>query len=358
METVAGYFSHSDMACLGVSLNVDDLHKAAKEAWSDIRMGRAHGLKSILSFSEADLWKRPEFQPYRNELKGERLGWKLSALSSVGGRYAAVKVVGANAINRRFGQPRSASTIILLDSFTLRPLCLMDGTEISAARTATYASVTLERFFLMENDISVFLFGAGPIAEEIVKALGHLGKDIISTIYVRSRSGVSAQRLVEKCGPTAGVPLEAVSDNRNLRNCRFVITASNASTPVFAAPDIFANAVLLHLGGDETPVDHIQTVLRSGLAVCDDVSMVSRRNSQSLALYFSRMGATLEQLGPFLGVTDFIDVADRVDVADRPILITCVGLPMLDLYVAAHVYETWLRPGAGAAPPSSAPAST
>ncbi|WP_087002106.1 hypothetical protein [Rhizobium sullae] len=358
METVARYFSHADMACLGVSLNVDDLHKAAKEAWSDMRLGRAHGLKSILSFSEADLWKRPEFQPYRNELKGERLGWKLSALSSVGDRYAAVKVVGANAINRRFGRPRSASTIILLDSFTLRPLCVMDGTEISAARTATYASVTLERFFSMEHDISVFLFGAGPIAEEIVKALGHFGKDIISTIYVRSRSGVSAQRLVEKCGSTAGVPLEAVPDNRKLRDCRFVITASNSSAPVFAPPDISANSLLLHLGGDETPADHIQAVLRSGLAVCDDVSMVSRPNSQSLALYFSRAGATLEQLGPFLGVTNFKDVADRGDVLDRPTLITCVGLPMLDLYVAAHVYETWLRPGARAAPLSSAPAST
>ncbi|MFA1676598.1 ornithine cyclodeaminase [Rhizobium mongolense] len=355
METVARYFSHTDMACLGVRLNAGDLHNAAKEVWSDMRLGGAHGLKSVLSFSEAELWKQPEFQPYRDELKGERLGWKLSALSSVGGRYAAVKVVGANAINRRFGRPRSASTIILLDSFTLRPLCVIDGTEISAARTATYASVALERFFSKENDLSVFLFGAGPIAEEIVKALGHFGKHIISTIYVRSRSGASARRLVEKHGPTAGVPLEAASDNRKLRDCRFVITASNASEPVFAAPDIFANAVLLHLGGDETPVDHIQTVLRSGLAVCDDVSMVSRRNSQSLALYFSRMGATLEQLGPFLGITGFKDVAEVEDVPDRPILITCVGLPMLDLYVAAHVYETWLRPGAGAAPPPGSP---
>ncbi|AJD42408.1 ornithine cyclodeaminase [Rhizobium sp. SEMIA 4085] len=358
MEAVAGYFSLTDMACLGVRLDADDLHKAAKDAWSDMRLGRAHGLKSILSFSETDLWKQPEFRPYRNELKGERLGWKLSALSGVGGRYAAVKVVGANAINRRFGLPRSASTIILLDSFTLRPLCVMDGTEISAARTATYASMALERFFSIGNDISVFLFGAGPIAEEIVKALGHFGKDIISTIYVRSRSRASAQRLVEKHGPTAGVPLETASDNRKLRDCRFVITASNASVPVFAAQDIFANAVLLHLGGDETPVDHIQTVLRSGLAICDDVSMVSRRNSQSLALYFSRMGATLEQLGPFLGVMGFKDLPVGGDVPDRPILITCVGLPMLDLYVAAHVYETWLKPDARAAQPLGSPART
>lgn len=346
MGNTPRYISLAEMKRLGVRLEASALHNAAKEAWSDIRLGRAHGLKSVLSFDETDLWNQPHFEVYRNELQGERLGWKLSALSSVGARYAAVKVVGANAINRRLGQPRSTSTILLLDSFTLRPLCVMDGTEISAARTATYASLVLELFLSRAADLSVFLFGAGPIAEQIIKVLGHFGAGIISKIYVRSRSGISAHQLVERQRQLLGVPLEAVADNQKLRECRFVITASNASAPVFDIAHICPNAVVLHLGGDETPASYIQNVLRSGLALCDDISMVSRRNSQSLALYFSRMGSTLEQLGPVLGVSNLKDCCDASGVSERPILITCVGLPMLDLYVAAQVYENWFLPDA------------
>lgn len=348
MESTPRYVSPAEMKRLGVRLEANALHNAAKEAWSDIRLGRAHGLKSVLSFPETDLWNQPHFEVYRNELQGERLGWKLSALSSVGARYAAVKVVGANAINRRLGRPRSTSTILLLDNFTLRPLCVMDGTEISAARTATYASMALELFFPKAGELSVFLFGAGPIAEQIIKVLGHFGTGMISKIHVRSRSGVSAHQLVERQRQSLGIQLETVADNQKLCECRFVITASNANAPVFDIAEICPNAVVLHLGGDESPADYIQNVLRTGLAVCDDISLVSRRNSQSLALYFSRMGSTLEQLGPVLGVLNLKDFCDAGGVTECPIFITCVGLPMLDLYVAAHVYETWFSPDVGA----------
>jgi alanine dehydrogenase len=113
---------------------------------------------------------------------------------------------------------------------------------------------------------------------------------------------------------------------------------------VFEDVDTRTDAVTLHLGGDETPADHIRRVLRTGLLVCDDVAMVSRRNSQSLALYFSRMGATLEQLGPMLGVMNLKDVGSIAEGRGAdPVHVTCVGLPMLDLYVAAYVYETFLQ---------------
>ncbi|MCO6181040.1 ornithine cyclodeaminase [Ciceribacter sp. RN22] len=348
MESAPRFISLAEMKRLGVRLEATALHNAARAAWSDIRSGRAHGLKSVLSFQERDLWSQPEFAAYQNDLQGERLGWKLSALSSVGARYAAVKVVGANAINRRLGKPRSTSTILLLDGFTLRPLCVMDGTEISAARTATYASLALELFFPKIQGLSVFIFGAGPIADQIIKILGHFGAGIVSKIYVRSRSGTSARELVARQDQLPGIQLEAVADNGNLRNCRFVITASNANAPIFDIAEINPIATVLHLGGDETPAGYIRDTLRSGLVLCDDVSMVSRRNSQSLALYFSRMGSTLEQLGPLLGVSSLKDFCDAGDITESQILVTCVGLPMLDLYVAAHVYETWFSPDVNA----------
>jgi ornithine cyclodeaminase/alanine dehydrogenase-like protein (mu-crystallin family) len=338
------FFSLNDMERHGVMLEAGALHAVAREAWADIRGGRAYGLKSVLLPLESELWARPELGHFRKEFESERLGWKLSTLSSVGPDYAAVKIVGANALNRHLGRPRSMSTIALFDKVTLAPICLMDGTEISAARTATYATTMVERFLIGPHGLSVFVFGAGPIAERVILGLGIFEPHTFSKVFIRSRSVDSAVQLAAKLATRVPFPLVAVDDNAELGGCDLVITASNARKPVFDDAEANPRAVTLHLGGDETPPQYIQRVLKTGRLLCDDVSMVSRRNSQSLALYFSKGQATLETLGPLLGVTNLSDLGDDFQkLPDEPLHITCVGLPMLDLYVAKYVYETFLK---------------
>lgn len=42
-----------------------------------------------------------------------------------------------------------------------------------------------------------------------------------------------------------------------------------------------------------------------------------------------------------LGIRSVTAILDSSEIGqEKPVHITCVGLPMLDLYVAAHVYET------------------
>ena len=55
MESTPRYISLAEMKRLGVRLEASALHDAARAAWSDIRLGQAHGLKSVLSFPEAAL---------------------------------------------------------------------------------------------------------------------------------------------------------------------------------------------------------------------------------------------------------------------------------------------------------------
>ncbi|WP_426232365.1 ornithine cyclodeaminase [Pararhizobium sp. DWP3-4] len=307
------FYSMAEMEKHGVMLDANALHVVAGEASSDIRSGHAYGLKSVLLPLESELWERPELNPYRKEFDGERLGWKLSTLSSVGPDYAAVKIVGANALNRHLGRTRSTSTIALFDKVTLAPICLLDGTEISAARTATYATTVVGRFLSGREGLSVFIFGAGPVAERVILGLGIFPPPpTFSNVYLRSRSVGSAVQLAAKLEPRVAFPLITVDDNAELSGCDLVITASNAKTPVFDDVEASAGAITLHLGGDETPGPYIHRVLRTGRLLCDDVAMVSRRNSQSLALYFSRGQVTLEMLAPVLGNTNFCDLAHDV----------------------------------------------
>lgn len=330
-------YSAAKIARDGVLLDGKIVHGVAGKAWDDIALGSAYGTKSVLSIAPGETDGHPLIK--EAGLLEERLGWKLSCLSSVNSRYGAVKIVGANALNRQLGLPRSRSTIVLMDKFTLVPLCLLDGTDISAARTASYATLVLERLLAPRREMSVFLFGAGPIAEKIILALDRCHGERVREVLVRSRTGDSAIRLAGSLGEKVTFAIKPVLDNRELGRCDFVITASNAKAPVFEASEI-GDAAVLHLGGDETPPAYLERALRCGRVLCDDVAMVSRRGSQSLALHFSRKGTTLEQLGSLLGIGSITTILDPSEIGkEKPVHITCVGLPMLDLYVAAHVYE-------------------
>lgn len=330
-------FSATEIARNGALLDGKIVHDVAGKAWDDIARGDAYGTKSVLSITPGEIDRHPLIKDAVS--LEERLGWKLSCLSSVNRRYGAVKIVGANALNRRLGLARSRSTIVLLDKFTLVPLCLLDGTEISAARTASYATLVLERCLAPCCDLSVFLFGAGPIAEKIILALDRCHGKKIRQVFVRSRTAESAIRLATSIGERMTFDVIPVADNRHLHRCGFVITASNAKAPVFEVSEI-SDATVLHLGGDESPASHLERALRRGTVLCDNVEMVSRRGSQSLALHFSRQGTTLEQVASLLGIRSITAIRNPAEIGrEKPVHITCVGLPMLDLYVAAHVYE-------------------
>lgn len=334
----ARYLSAEDIASVGGLLDGYTVHHIAQQAWRDIASGLSYGIKSVLPISSDG---GAHCQSFTNAVSpDERLGWKLSCLSAVNSRYGSVKIVGANARNRQFGLPRSRSVILLFDKFTMSLLCVMDGTAISAARTASYVTIVREHFFNEQKDLSIFLIGAGPVAERVVLALESCCFDSVKRLFVRSRTRQTAIEFANAKAGKVSYDIIPVHDNQQMRNCDYVITASNASAPVFDATDV-GEALVLHLGGDETPVAHIKRGLKCGTLICDNLEMVARRGSQSLALYFSRQDTSLEKLAPLLDIHSLPDVINNPNFRlHSPIHITCVGLPMLDLYVAAHVYET------------------
>lgn len=333
--------SSADLVQAGIALDPRVLHDRASQMWRDLGAGLRIGKKSVLLPPEAELWASASYATLRDQFGEERLGWKLSALSAIGPRLASVKIVGANAANRHFGLARSFSTILLLDKFTMRPICLLEGTDISAARTATYATLAAESVLAERKTINVFLFGGGPIARSIGLALGAVLGVCLEKLWVRTRSRQTAEAFARSLQPSVA-QVVPVTDNTKLTQADLIITASNAKSPVFAAHEVAPDSVVLHLAGDETPAEYLTYVMQNGTLVCDDLAMVSARNSQSLALYFSRRGSTLEAEGQALGVRDFAGHVVGRAPGRGPTHITCVGLPSLDLYVAEYIYETYV----------------
>jgi alanine dehydrogenase len=320
-----------------VSISCREIGLLVREALLSFRDGSAYSCKSVLSPAPDELPSLISAMAQALPAPGERLNWKLSTLIALNQKHGVVKIVGSNAYNRRLRQPRSQSTLILFDKLSMQPICIMDGTQISAARTGAYASMVAETYRAHVDGLRVFVFGTGAVATcAIADLMAHRG-DQLDRIYVAARTDQSVTALVETFSGTphpviAGCP-------GDLATCHLVITATNAAAPLFHMEDLADDAVVLHLGGDETPPEWIRETLSLGTVACDDVASVSSRGSQSLALYFSRLGLSLNEEKSRYGIINFHpNMPLPAQAATSRCLVTCVGLAALDLQLAERVH--------------------
>ncbi|AID27385.1 ornithine cyclodeaminase [Salmonella bongori] len=314
--------------------------KLVRAALRALRRQESYGVKAVLEPDQDELQlllgkkNAPYYPP------GERANWKLSALLSINASYGAVKIVGSHSYNHHLGLPRSTSTILLYDKLSMRPVSIMDGTTLSAQRTGAYASIVIDRLMQHCETFSVFIFGAGCVANAIIEDLlaHHAGR--INTIYVRSRTQKGAETLAAHFVDRITFPIIAVENLDHLSDCMLVITASNAEAPLFDASQINSASVILHLGGNEIPGEWVRYILEKGTVICDDIASVSHRGSQSLAIFFQQTGHSLKSMAEVYQIKNLWQILDESTAYPLPALVTCVGLPVLDLYLAQYIYET------------------
>lgn len=80
----------------------------------------------------------------------------------VGGEYglAGIKWIGSGPMNYKKGLPRASVTVILNDPDTKLPVCIADGTQVSAKRTGASGGVAMKLLSRKDAD-TMLICGAG-----------------------------------------------------------------------------------------------------------------------------------------------------------------------------------------------------
>ena len=265
----------------------------------------------------------------------------------IGGEYrmAGIKWVGSAPKNGEKGLPRASATLILNDPDTKLPVCVADGTEISAMRTGASGGVAMK--YLAKKDAKTMIMcGAGVQGRTQVMAALNV-RPTIETCYVYDlyfdRAEAFARELSEKY-PTVSfvaVPYEKLGEA--VGKSDIVDTATLAQEPFIKGEWIRKGTLLVNMSGYEMETGCVE---KADKVVVDFWDVVKHRLHATVA--------HLAEEGKFPDEDLYAEISELTsgkkvgrENDDEIIYFNAVGAGLLDLAVAARCYKNALKTGKG-----------
>lgn len=251
---------------------------------------------------------------------------------------AGLKWIASFPANLEQGLDRASAVIILNSAQTGIAQVILEGSVISAKRTA--ASAALAARHLQNEQWSSYLgiIGCGPINCEIVQFLLTLQPEI-QTLVLYDINQERVQLFKDKCRELSrDIAIHIVRDKHEiLSSCPLVSVATTATTPhILALPECPPNAVILHI----SLRDFAPQVIVASDNVVDDIEHVSQAHTsihvtEQLTGNRDSIRCTLADI--LLGKAQA-----RKDLT-IPSIFSPFGLGILDLAVSKCVYDLALR---------------
>jgi len=164
----------------------------------------------------------------------------------------SVKVINVRPGNAARGLQRLQGSLTVFESSTGRPLATLDARAATEARTAACSAVSLR--LLARADARVLtVFGTGPQAEAHLRAM--TAERDFDEVRVVGRDPDSARKLA------ASHSARAMPAGDALRGAHVVVTATNSTTPLFAATAIEPGTHLAMVGSGNAHASEVEPQL-------------------------------------------------------------------------------------------------
>jgi ornithine cyclodeaminase/alanine dehydrogenase-like protein (mu-crystallin family) len=182
----------------------------------------------------------PGTGPFRTHV--ETPAGTLLLMPALGEAGVGVKLVSLTPANPERGLPFIHASYVLFDAVTQAPEAVLDGTALTALRTAAVSGLAT-RFLSREDAHRLVIFGAGVQARSHLEAMCAVRP--VTDLVVVSRSRGSAEALVEE-GRRRGLSARA-GEPGAVGEADLVCTCTTAEEPLFdgssLSPGVHVNAV-------------------------------------------------------------------------------------------------------------------
>ena len=255
-----------------------------------------------------------------------------------------MKVVTYFQNNPKQDLPAILATIMLFSAETGQMIAVMDGSYITAIRTACASAMATKALANPETP-ALGILGAGVQARAHIQALCRVKK--LQRIKLYSPLGISAQRVRQELESEVGVNIEVVASAEDtVRDCDLVVTATTAKEPIlepdWLKPGVHINAVGSHrpdlreidgatLARSKVVVDSREAIM----AECGDILLAIKDKSITEDDIHAEIGEVLS--GTKSGRTSPSEIT----------LYKSVGIAIQDVAAAHLVYHEALKKSVG-----------
>lgn len=263
----------------------------------------------------------------------------------LGGEYdmAGIKWIGSGPMNYKKGLPRASVTMILNDPDTKLPVCVADGTAVSAMRTGASGGIAIK--CLAKKEASVMtICGAGAQAPTQFEA-AKIARPTIKTLYIydiRRESSERFQGIINEKYPDVKTiivddPEEAV------RNSDIIDCVTLADRPFIKGEWLKAGALVMNMADYE--VDN-ECVKRADKLCVDFWEDIKHRMISTVALMWKDGLITDEDIHAEMGEI-LSGAKPGRETDDEIIYFNAVGAGILDIAVTVRCYKEAKEKGIG-----------
>ena len=263
----------------------------------------------------------------------------------IGGEYdmAGIKWIGSGPQNYKKGLPRASVTVVLNDPDTKLPVCIADGTEVSAKRTGASGGVAMK--LLAKADASVMtICGAGAQGRTQLEA-ALIVRPSIKKVYVYDIRMESSQHFAEeamaKYPGLEVVPVE--QPEQAVRESDITVCVTLANEPIVHSGWLKKGCLLMNLADYEVTYDCVKLADK---IVVDNWDTIKHRMVSTVAMMWKDGLIQDEDIDAQLGQILAGTKAGREN-DEQIIYFNAVGTGILDLAVTTRCYRKALELGEG-----------
>jgi ornithine cyclodeaminase len=262
------------------------------------------------------------------------------------------KIINACIGNPERGLPRAHGLVVLADPDTAAPVCIMEGGQISALRTAAVSMVALAAVRDIGAIRHVALLGGGRQAQTHLQLLaGRAGLTGVTVYDTSSQRAQAFVRAAAALAPGAEVRV-AASARAAVEAAEVTVAATTTTTPYVERAWLPPEAVFVNVSLDDATED---LLLGCDYLVVDDWELV-RDDDTRLLGRLAQAGRVSGPGEPAPSGGRAVD-AEIATLAQAPVkttgkvVINPFGMGVHDIALGAHVYAAALDRGAGTALP-------
>jgi len=257
---------------------------------------------------------------------------------------AGVKLVNVHPNNpSKYGLPTVLATIVLFDPETGAPISIMDGTGITAMRTAAASGIAVK--YLARKDAKVLgMIGAGYQVPFQLEALNEVMK--IEAVKIFDMIGEKADNLAAMAREKFGLNVTKVaSAEEAVRGSDVVVTVTPTKTPIVQSEWVAKGMHINAIGADAPGKEELEAgILNRAKIVTDDWEQASHGGEINVPL--SKKIITRANIYAEIG--EIVAGAKPGRVSEDEITVfDLTGLAIQDVITAWRAYEVAEEKGMG-----------